>query len=76
MNTTKGGPEKNSFAQVLDLRGNVIPRLYEAGTLGHTAAQVYCVFGANLAECFNFGRIADCNATAETPLARASMRQT
>jgi succinate dehydrogenase/fumarate reductase flavoprotein subunit len=68
MNTTKGGPVKNGKAQVLDVRGEVIPRLYEAGTLGHTAAQVYCIFGANLAECFNFGRIAGRNAAAETAL--------
>jgi hypothetical protein len=69
MNTTKGGPVKNAKAQILDVRGRVIPRLYEAGTLGHTAAQVYCIFGANLAECFNFGRIAGRNAAAEAPLA-------
>jgi ribulose 1,5-bisphosphate synthetase/thiazole synthase len=69
MNTTKGGPVKNEKAQILNVKGEVIPRLYEAGTLGHTAAQVYCVFGANLAECFNFGRIAGRNAAAETPLA-------
>ena len=68
MNTTKGGPVKNAKAQILDTHGEVIPRLYEAGTLGHTAAQVYCIFGANLAECFNFGRIAGRNAAAETPL--------
>lgn len=68
MNTTKGGPVKNGKAQILDVHGDVIPRLYEAGTLGHTAAQVYCIFGANLAECFNFGRIAGRNAAAETPL--------
>lgn len=68
MNTTKGGPVKNGNAQILDTHGEVIPRLYEAGTLGHTAAQVYCIFGANLAECFNFGRIAGRNAAAETPL--------
>ena len=69
LNTTKGGPKKNSQAQVIGLDGNPIPRLYEAGTLGHTAAQVYCIFGANLAECLNFGRIAGRNAAQETPLA-------
>lgn len=68
MNTTKGGPVKNEKAQILNVRGEVIPRLYEAGTLGHTAAQVYCVFGANLAECINFGRIAGRHAAAETSL--------
>ena len=67
MNTTKGGPKKDGQARVIGLDGQPIPRLYEAGTLGHSAAQVYCVFGANLAECWNFGRIAARNAAAEEP---------
>lgn len=68
MNTTKGGPKKNGQGQVIGLDGEVIPRLYEAGTLGHSAAQVYCIFGANLAECLNFGRISARHAAAEEPL--------
>ena len=64
-NSTKGGPRKNGKAQVLDIHGEVIPRLYAAGTLGHSAARIYCVFGANLAECIDFGRIAGRNAAAE-----------
>ena len=69
MNTTKGGPKKDGQARVIGLDGQPIPRLYEAGTLGHSAAQVYCIFGANLAECLNFGRIAGRNAANEEPLA-------
>lgn len=69
MNTTKGGPKKDGQARVIGLDGEPIPHLYEAGTLGHSAAQVYCIFGANLAECLNFGRIAGRNAALEEPLA-------
>ena len=69
MNTTKGGPKKDGQARVIGLDGKPIPHLYEAGTLGHSAAQVYCIFGANLAECLNFGRIAGRNAALEEPLA-------
>jgi hypothetical protein len=68
MNTTKGGPKKNGKGQVIGLDGEVIPHLYEAGTLGHSAAQVYCVFGANLAECLNFGRISGTHAAEEEPI--------
>ena len=69
MNTNKGGPKKDGQARVIGLDGEPIPHLYEAGTLGHSAAQVYCIFGANLAECLNFGRIAGRNAALEEPLA-------
>ena len=69
MNTTKGGPKKDGQARVIGLDGEPIPHLYEAGTLGHSAVQVYCIFGANLAECLNFGRIAGRNAALEEPLA-------
>jgi succinate dehydrogenase/fumarate reductase flavoprotein subunit len=64
--STNGGPRKNAQAQILDTNGNPIPRLYEAGSLGHTCANVYSLFGQNWAEIMAFGRIAGANAAAET----------
>ena len=61
--------KNTEYDRVIGLDGEPIPHLYEAGTLGHSAAQVYCIFGANLAECLNFGRIAGRNAALEEPLA-------
>jgi len=65
--STCGGPRKNEKAQVLDPMGNPIPRLYEAGVIGHSAAHVYSTFGQNWAEIMAFGRIAGRNAAAEKP---------
>jgi succinate dehydrogenase/fumarate reductase flavoprotein subunit len=65
--STCGGPRKNGKAQILDTNGNPIPRLYEAGVLGHTAGFSYAVFGQNWAEIMAFGRISGRNAAAETP---------
>lgn len=62
---TCGGPRKNGKAQVLDPKGNPIPRLYVAGVLGSTAGHVYCISGHNWAEFMAFGRIAGRNAAAE-----------
>jgi succinate dehydrogenase/fumarate reductase flavoprotein subunit len=67
--STCGGPRKNGKAQILDTKGNPIPRLYEAGVLGHSAAHVYSTFGQNWAEIMAFGRIAGRNAAAEEPWA-------
>ena len=63
--STCGGPEKNAKGQLIDVRGNVIPRLYGAGVLSHTAAHTYAVNGFNWSEVFNGGRIAGRNAAAE-----------
>jgi succinate dehydrogenase/fumarate reductase flavoprotein subunit len=54
---TTGGGRRNARAQVLDIDGQPIPRLYEAGALGSTLANLY-QNGASLAECIVFGRIA------------------
>lgn len=63
--STCGGPRKNEKGQILDTESNPIPRLYEAGVLGHISGKVYSVAGFNYAECFNWGRISGANAAAE-----------
>ena len=54
---TLGGGQRNSRAQVVGHDGNPIPRLYEAGELGSTMANLIQT-GAFLTECVAFGRIA------------------
>ncbi len=57
MNNTFGGPKRNALAQVVDVFGQAIPRLYSAGELGSVFVQ-YPQGGANVGECLAFGRIA------------------
>ena len=64
---TQGGPKRNAKAQVLDIYGQPIKRLYSAGELGSIFSVVYPGAG-NISECLAFGRIAGRNAAAETPL--------
>jgi len=64
--TTTGGGRRDKEARVLDVDGNPIPRLYEAGECGSTLANIY-QNGSFLTECVVFGRIAAKNATAEKP---------
>lgn len=64
LNNTFGGPRRNARAQVIDVFGKPIPRLYSAGELGSLYVQ-YPQGGANVGECFAFGRIAGRNAAAE-----------
>lgn len=66
LNNTFGGPRRNARAQVLDVFGAPIPRLYSAGELGSIFVQ-YPQGGANVGECLAFGRVAGANAAAETP---------
>jgi predicted oxidoreductase len=68
---TQGGPVRNERAQVIDVAGRPIPRLYSAGELGSIYAYRYQA-GGNLGECFAFGRIAGRNAAAERALATGS----
>lgn len=63
--STCGGPVKNELGQILDVKGNVIPRLYGAGVISHAAAHTYAFNGFNWSEVFNGGRIAGRNAAAE-----------
>ncbi len=58
---TQGGPVRNEHAEVIDVDGMSIPGLYSAGELGSIYAYRYQA-GANLGECFAFGRIAGRNA--------------
>jgi succinate dehydrogenase/fumarate reductase flavoprotein subunit len=63
---TQGGPRRNRLAQVLDTKGNPIPRLYSAGEMGSIFSWLYQGSG-NLGECIVFGRIAGENAAKEKP---------
>ncbi|MFC1958473.1 FAD-dependent oxidoreductase [Chloroflexota bacterium] len=64
---TQGGPKRNAEAQVLDVYGNPIKRLYTAGELGSIWGILYPGAG-NITECLAFGRIAGKNAAAEQPV--------
>ena len=63
---TQGGPRRNARAQVLDLHGEPIRRLYSAGELGSIFGILYPGAG-NISECLAFGRIAGRNAAEEVP---------
>ena len=64
--STTGGARRNGQSQVLDHAGKPIPRLYEAGELGSTTANLYQT-GSFLTECIVFGRIAGSTAVQEGP---------
>jgi succinate dehydrogenase/fumarate reductase flavoprotein subunit len=59
-----GGAKRDGGAHVLSPDGDMIPRLYEAGELGSTLANLY-ENGEFLTECMVFGRIAGRNAVSE-----------
>jgi hypothetical protein len=60
---TQGGPVRNSKAQVLDVNGNAIPRLFSAGEMGEVFSYLYqCC--RNVSSCHTMGRIAATNAVA------------
>ena len=58
---THGGARRNSNCEVLDLEGNVIPHLYEAGELGDPFATKY-IGGSSVANLLVSGRLAGTNA--------------
>jgi len=62
---TQGGPQRNARAQVVNVNGDAIPRLYAAGELGSIYGMLYPVGGGNIAECIAFGRIAGENVAQE-----------
>ncbi|MBI4190415.1 MAG: FAD-binding protein [Betaproteobacteria bacterium] len=64
---TQGGPKRNARAQVLDVWGNPIKRLYSAGELGSLWHRNYPGAG-NVSEALAFGRIAGKNAAGEQPV--------
>lgn len=65
---TQGGPRRNYRAQVINVDGEPIPRLYAAGELGSIYGMLYPTGGGNIAECIAFGRIAGENAVKEPRL--------
>lgn len=69
---TTGGGRRSARSQVLDLDGQPIPRLYEAGQLGSTFANLF-QSGASLAECIVFGRIAGKEAVRRSDRAAARL---
>jgi succinate dehydrogenase/fumarate reductase flavoprotein subunit len=65
-----GGLMINTKAQVMDVYGNVISRLYGAGTTtGGCLGKIHLGAGTLLSKSMTFGRIAGKNAAAEKPLA-------
>lgn len=67
---TQGGPRRNKDAQIVDVAGNPIPRLYSSGEVGSIHGFQYNG-GGNLGECVAFGRIAGQNAAKQKPWAQA-----
>ena len=63
---TQGGPKRNARAQILDIHGNPIKRLYSAGELGSLWHRNYPGAG-NVSEAIAFGRIAGKTVVAERP---------
>jgi succinate dehydrogenase/fumarate reductase flavoprotein subunit len=55
---TSGGPKRNEHAQVIDVFGDPIPGLYEAGELGEAVGALYPANGGNISDALCFGRIA------------------
>jgi len=58
---THGGARRNSNCEVLDMEGQVIPHLYEAGELGDPFATKY-IGGSSVADLLVSGRLAGTNA--------------
>ena len=66
--TSCGGLRINARAQVLDVEGKAIPRLYAiGGTTGGGIGRLYPASGGALCRALNLGRIAGRNAAAEKP---------
>jgi flavocytochrome c len=64
---TFGGLKTNTKAQVIDVNGRVIRRLYAAGeTTGGTIGYIYPASGTAIQNAICFGRIAGMNAASET----------
>jgi succinate dehydrogenase/fumarate reductase flavoprotein subunit len=55
---TSGGPRRNEHAQIIDVFGDPIPGLYEAGELGEAVGALYPANGGNISDALCFGRIA------------------
>ena len=66
---TQGGMKRNTKAQVIDIRGEPIPRLYSAGENGEIWTYVYQCMSNVGGGCYGYGRVAGQNAAAEEPWA-------
>jgi len=64
--TTTGGARRDKEARVLNVDGEVIPRIYESGECGSTLGNLY-QNGSFLTECVVFSRIAAKSAINEQP---------
>lgn len=65
---TCGGPRRNERAQVIDVFGDPIRGLHEAGELGEAVGALYPSNGANISDALCFGRIAAEHALQSTGL--------
>ena len=66
--STCGGPRINEKAQVMDVRGRIVPRLYAAGAASTlVVAFLYPLSGTMIGDAFAMGRIAGRNAAGEAP---------
>lgn len=61
---SSGGPERNENAQILNVWGEPIPRLYGAGELGQAIGNLYPAGGGDISEAMCFGNIAGRNIVA------------
>jgi len=65
---TAGGPRTNTQAQVINVRGEPVPRLYTAGSASTFAfVFLYPLSGTAIGDAFAMGRIAGRKAAAEVP---------
>ena len=65
---TAGGPRINTKAQVIDVRGKPVHRLYTAGSASSFAfAFLYPLSGTAIGDALAMGRIAGRNAATEVP---------
>lgn len=71
---TQGGMSRNTKAQVLDIDGKPIPRLYSAGENGDIWTYVYQCMSNVGGGCFGFGRIAGKNAASEKPWSKSKSK--
>ena len=62
---TQGGMTRNTKSQVLDIEGNVIPRLYSAGENGDIWTWVYQCMSNVGGGCYAYGRVAGENAAVD-----------
>lgn len=61
---TSGGPLRNENAQVINVWGNPIPRLFSAGELGQVVGNLYPAGGGDVSEAMSYGNIAGRNVAA------------